>query len=151
LPSQLTYIGTGVFSASSSKMNNNVHVTYLPEGISVLPVYCFAHCPNVNISIFGTETIGVGLKVIENAALRHCGNSVSSITILNSVEQIATSDNASTALVKEPAFAYYATNTLTQFTSVKPYSEIVNGKGEPLSSWAETGLPSDKITEIVLY
>ena len=149
LPSHLTSIGSGAFSASSGKMNTNIIITTIPEGVSILPVYCFAHCPNVNISVFGTDTIGVGLKAIGNAALRYCGSSVTNITLLNSIEQIATSNDGNIA--KEPAFAYYATNTLTQFTSSKPYGEIVNGLGEPLSSWAETGLPSDKITEIVLY
>lgn len=68
---------------------DNVYITSLPVGVTTLEGWSLAYCPNINISVFGSEIPGVGLQSILTAALYDCGKSVTTIELKPSITTLA--------------------------------------------------------------
>jgi hypothetical protein len=123
----------GELGGSSFYNCSNIIITTLPAGLTKLESWCLANCPKVNISIFGSSVPGEGLITIEQAVLYGSGLQVTEILLLESISVL---DSEGTY----PAFSYYAPN-LQSYESKKAAHEIKNLSGQPLSSFAEVGLP----------
>ncbi len=102
LPSNLITLGQGAFMSCGS----GLQLTSIPAGIETLESWTFSNCPNVKISIFGSNNGENRLKTIGNNCFYNAGNgtfgpSVTDITFNSSIKNIGVQ-----------AFAGYAINTL---------------------------------------
>ena len=80
LPSTLKTLGVSSFYYGGSNITFNV----LPNSLEKIPSWCFAGCPKISISVFGTDTDGIGLAVIDASAFYHSTSNPST----NSISEI---------------------------------------------------------------
>ena len=132
LPSALTTLGNNCFYCGG----DNIEITFIPPNVSQIPQWCFAYCPNVNISNFGSENLGTGLQLISTGALYDSGKLVTSIKLLPSITTLATGNFG--------AFAGYAPN-LISFESAKTADQIVDLDGNVLKDFVEAGVKATAI------
>lgn len=120
LPINLKYLGNSAFY----KGGENIKITTLPVNLKSITSWAFAHCKNVNISTFGSETPGEGLESIFAGALYSSGHGVKEITLLSSILKLE-SDNVASPNTHYAAFEGYAPN-LESFISTKAAGQIVD-------------------------
>lgn len=138
LPSSLAVLDSSAFIRSG----DNVIITVLPPHLTVLSDWSLSRCAGVNISVFGSENAGEGLTTISAGALYDSGPKVTAIELKQSITTLASEINSS----DYAAFENYAPN-LSTFTSVKSASEIKDLKGNPLTTFADAGVPAVTIVE----
>ena len=140
LPANLRELGTSAFQ----RAGDYIVINEIPEGVKLIRGWALSYCPNVNISTFGTNTVGVGLEEISGGALYNCGINVEDIKLLKSIVKLE-SDRANVAS-RFGAFDGYAPNLKT-FSSVNTAEEIVDQDGLPLGSFVITGIRATTIIE----
>ena len=139
LPNSLKALGSSAFR----KGGPNITIAELPEGLRSLGSWSLSYCPNVNITVFGVDTVGQGLYIIDNAALYNSGTGVEEFTLKNSITTLAKIINT---MFDYGSFGGYAPNA-TKFIAMKPASEIKDNNGNAFTSYVEAGISADIIEE----
>ena len=131
LPSGLKYLKSGAFNSFIGTSGNvNITISELPLSLTKLEPWTFGNCPNVNITEFGSNTLGQGLTTIKSAALYKAGSGVETVNIYKSVTHLGTI----VGLESYGAFSGYGDNTLKIMNFYKPYEDYRSEQTqEPLS------------------
>ena len=120
LPSTLKTLGVSSFYYGGSNITFNV----LPNSLERIPSWCFAGCPKISISVFGTDTDGIGLAVIDASAFYHSTSSPST----NSISEIWIKQSVHTLLRTQTMeiFKGYGENVTAHLA--RPSSEYITSK-----------------------
>ena len=140
LPTNLKYIGGYAFCYQNAT-NENIIITKLPEGLKVIPSWCFNDLPNMKVTTFGGKV--EGLEAISSGALVNCGKNIieNSITINPSIQILA--KGSPNGGGNYGAFTFYGPNNKLSVVTQKVLSQIKDAGGQFYSdedSWANTGL-----------
>lgn len=124
LPSNLTTLGQGAFMSCG----NGLQLTFIPAGIEILESWTFSSCPNVKISIFGSNNGENRLTTIGNNCFYNAGNGTSGPNVID------ITFNSSVNSIGVQAFAGYATNTLQSVYFAKDFLTNPTIYGYPLNN-----------------
>ena len=143
LPKNLKILEDGAFYR-----NLNLEITTLPIGLTRLGIYSLASCDKVNIIIFGTNELGKGLQIIDEAALKNSGKSITTIEIHKSITNLAT--NTQNPVVAAGAFTNYG--NISSIKYYKPISEIkdTSDSENQIADWQAVGIPAGATEEGII-